>query len=41
MANYYYCLGCRKIIVSINRDYGPRCPKCKAKRAGEQAQAPK
>lgn len=31
MTNYYYCLGCRKIIVSVNRDYGPRCPECRKK----------
>ena len=23
MTNYYYCLGCHKIIVSKDRDYGP------------------
>jgi len=34
MTNYYYCLDCKKIIVNVNRDYGPICPKCKEKRAG-------
>ena len=28
----YYCLDCKKVIFSKDRDYGPICPPCKQKR---------